>query len=214
MPPGESHGLGQELPRGDRSCRIVGIVQPENLRALRHLRRDGAEVRQEAPRRGQRHAVRLAAGEERAGLIDGVGGIRHQDHVAGVDKRQGKMADALLGSDQSQDLGGRIQRDAETCPVPVGRRFAEREHPLIGGILVVLGIGRGRSQGLDDVGGRRQVGIPDSETDDVHPFLHLLLLHPVQLGEQVARIVGPGARLGVALRISAHPHGSVLFGDQ
>ena len=99
----------------------------------------------------------------RARRVRRVAGIRGQHYVARVDQGQGNMADAVLGAERWQDLGGRIQVHVESFAVPAGDRLAELGEPEVGRIPVV-GRVRGRLlQHADYARRRREVWIADAE---------------------------------------------------
>ncbi len=79
----------------------------------------------------------------------------------------------------------RIERDIEAASVPVGHRFAERQHALIRRILVVLRVFGGLAEAFDDRHGRRQVGVADAKIDDINAFGNRGLLHLIDGGEQI-----------------------------
>jgi hypothetical protein len=75
---GERHHPLEEVELGDGAGGVVGVVEPEQLRPTRHVRRHGVQVGQEAVLLAQGQVVGLAAGEERADAVHGVAGVRHQ----------------------------------------------------------------------------------------------------------------------------------------
>src|SRR5205807_9806537 len=59
--------------------------------------------------------------------------------------------------------------------------------PVVGGIPVVGRVGHGGDRGVDDVAGRRAVGIADGEGDHVDALIPRRGDPPVERGEQVRR---------------------------
>ena len=158
------------------------------MRALASTsRRDGLEVGLEAELadEGQRH--RLAAGQHGAGDVDGVAGVGGQSDVARVEEGEADVGDALLGAQQRDDLGGRVELHAEARGVEPGHRLAKRRLALVAGVLVRRGVGGALRQRLDDVGRRRQVGVADAEADDVDAGGAALGDLALDVGEQVGR---------------------------
>ena len=129
--------------------------------------------------------MRLAAGEHGPDRVDGVGGIGHEGDVAGVDKAQRHVADALFGADQRQHFRIAVEGDAEARPVPVGDGLAQLGQALGLGVAVVGGIVRRGVQTVEDALRRRQVGVADGEGDDVDALGALLVDLLADLDEEV-----------------------------
>ncbi len=119
--------------------------------------------------------------------------VRRADEVqvAGVGERQGKWGDALLGADEADHLVGLVQvRHAEALGVPTRHGLAEGRQALVVRVAVVGGVLGGFVEGVHDESGGRQIGVADAQADDVHAARGDLLLHAVDLGEQVGRQFG------------------------
>ena len=172
---------------GDGAGRVVRVVEPEHLRAVRDVGRDGVEVGQEAALLGQRQLVRLAAGEHRADLVDRVRGVRHERDVARIDEAERDVADALLRADERQHFLRRIEVNAEAAFVPARDGLAELGQALGLGIAVVRRLARGLAQRVDDVRRRRQVGVADAEGDDVDALCLLRRDLLADLREEIRR---------------------------
>ena len=150
---------------------------------------------------------RLAAGQDGPDLVDRVARLGHQHLVARVDERPRQVGDPLLGADQGQDLGVRVQLDPEAAPVEVGDRAPERRQPEVARVLVGRGVAGRPGQLLDHEAGGGQVGVADAEGDDVDPRRLALGDLAVDLGEQVGRD-GIDAACG-AHELGAPPRGEV-----
>ena len=131
--------------------------------------------------------MRDATTEAGADGVDRIAGARDQDDIARIDKRQMNVPDSFLRADQGQHFVGRIQRHIETSFVPVGHRGSERQHPFVGGILMVLGVLGRQSQAFDNRSRRRQIRIADAEVDDIDALSNRRLLHLVDGGKQIGR---------------------------
>ena len=58
-----------------------------------------------------------AARHDEAELVDGIGGVRHQDHVARPGDRLRHIGEAFLGAERGDDLGLRVELHAEAARV-------------------------------------------------------------------------------------------------
>ena len=97
------------------------------------------------------------------------------------------MADPVLGAQGRQDLGLRVERDAESLPVPTCDCGAQLGQTEVRRIAVVVRIRRCLLEHVDDPAWRWQVGIADAQRDDVHPGALLLLHLAVDLREEIGR---------------------------
>jgi len=99
------------------------------------------------------------------------------------------VGDPLLGAQEGDDLGLDVEGHAEPARVVPGDRLPEGRLPAVARILVRRRVARAGDQRVDDVAGRRHVGVADAETDDVDAGgaarRHLAL----DLSEQVRREV-------------------------
>ena len=89
---------------------------------------------------------------------------------------------------ERQHFVGRIERYVEPALVPIGHGFAERQHAFIGrdtdgasGFLAAW------AKALDNGGRSRQIGIADTEVDDIDSTGNRRLLHLIDGGEQIGR---------------------------
>ncbi len=166
---------------------VIGVVQPQHLRAASDIARDGREVDEEAVLLSERQKVRLAPREHRADGVHGVARIGHERQVAGVDEAQRHVPDALLRPDQRQHLGRGVEAEPEAALVPPRDRLSQLRQPFRLRIAMVLGqIGRGVER-IEDVRGRRQIRVADAEGDDVDALCPLLGDLAADLDEQIRR---------------------------
>jgi hypothetical protein len=117
-----------ERERRGRGRRVVRVVQPQDRRALPDVRAHGVEVGEEAVGGAQRQLDDLLAGEHGPALVDGVGGLRHDDELAA--EHLGEVEDRLLGAERRDDLRVRVQRRPEAAPHPAGDRSPQLRQPL------------------------------------------------------------------------------------
>ena len=92
----EGDGFFVEGARGGGRGGVVRIVQPDKFGFAFDLLGDGVEVGEEIIFLQQRHDVGDAAGEEGAGVVDGVAGLRDEHDIAGVDDGEGEVGDAVF----------------------------------------------------------------------------------------------------------------------
>ncbi len=183
----EGHDLLVKAGGRQGRGRVVRVVDPHDLRPLRHLGRDGLQVGKEAIVAAQRHEVGLAAGEPRQRGVNRIARVRAEDDVARVDESEREMRDGFLEPDGADDLFLRVDRHAEPRPHEGSGGFSEvfqahvRRVPMRGGV-----VGR-RAERLDDVRRRREIGIPDPQVDEILPLLPLLVLERIDPREQVGR---------------------------
>ena len=136
---------------------------------------------------GQRHHVRVGPGHDRAGHVHGVARIGRQHDVAGVDEREGDVADPVLRAEGRQNLGAGIQLHARALAVPAGDRLSELGEAEIRRVAVVGRVGRHFLEHADDAAWRRKVRVPDAKRNDVDTRPLLLLHLAVDLGEEIWR---------------------------
>ena len=119
--------------------------------------------------------------------MDGIGGIGDQHHVARRGDGLRHVGETFLGAQRRDDLGVRIELDAETTLVIGGLGATQARDALGGGIAVGARLAGGLDQFLDDMTGRRQVGIAHAEVDDVDAAGASLGLQTVDLFEHIGR---------------------------
>ena len=101
----------------------------------------------------------------------------------GIDNCGREIGDSLFRAEQRADLAGRVEPDLETAPIPSGSGGAKALEPLVIGIAMIDRVAGGRLQARDYMGRRGQVGIADTEADDVDAPLLDLFLQTVEFGK-------------------------------
>ena len=114
-----------------------------------------------------RHLADVGAGDDRAVDVDRIARVGHQHRVAAVERREHQVRDALLRADRDDRLGVRIELDAVAALVPLADRAAQPRNALRHRVAVRVAALRRLDQLVDDVRGRRPVGIAHAEVDDV-----------------------------------------------
>ena len=106
---------------------------------------------------------------------------------ARIDPGQNKVMAALLGTDQPQDLVGRVECDTVALLVPDRHGLPEGEHAflLVRGVAVVLGDLRSAAELVDDTVRGGLHGVADGQADDVHAVGLCLVDLLAQLHEQI-----------------------------
>ena len=167
--------------------RIGGVTDDQRDR-LRNRMDDRAFHRLEELRcRLRWHRADGAARHQEAEGVDRVARIGHQHDVAGRGDRLGDVGKALLGAERGDDLRFRVELHAEAAVV-IGRlRAAQSGDAARGRIAVGARLAEGLLHLLDDVRGRRQIGVAHAEVDDVRPGVAGARLGLVHLFEHVRR---------------------------
>ena len=178
------------LGRSDGRGRVVRIRDEHHLRLGEDFRRHVVEVGKEPVLLGHGHPVREAADHDAAGVVDRIAGARHQRVLAGVYEGREEVGDALLASDERQDLCVGVKVHAEAAAHPLRACRAVARGARVAGIAVVGGVADGRRRGVDDVLGRGRVRVADAERDDVDALRLFGRPLAIDLGEQVRRKVG------------------------
>ncbi len=119
--------------------------------------------------------------------MDRIGRIGHQHDVAGRGDRLRHVGEALFRAERGDDLRIRIELHAEAALVIIGLGAAQAGDALGGGVTVGARLAGGLDQLVDDMLGRRQIGIAHAEVDDVGAGVASLGLEPVDLLEDVGR---------------------------
>jgi hypothetical protein len=116
---------------------------------------------------GHRHVVDIRARDHRPVDVDRVARIGHQHGVAGVERRERQVGDALLGADGDDRLRIGIQIDVVARLVPVADRASQPHDALRYRIAVGVGTLHALDQLFHDVPRRRLIRIAHAEVDDV-----------------------------------------------
>ena len=162
---GPAADLGYQLGRVDGPGGVGRRDEQNDLGPLGAGRLELLDADQVAGALVGHHGHRDAA-RQRDGLRVG-GPVRrgHEDLVAGVEQGGEGLVDGLLAAVGDQHLG---RLDAEAAvPRGLGRHGLAQLGQAGGrGVFLVPGHGAGASRGLNDVIGRREVGLARSEADD------------------------------------------------
>ena len=187
VPVAELHRALQEFTIRHRRGGIVRIVEPHQPCALGCGIWDRVEIRQPVVLGRERHDVRLSSRHQRPGHVGRVAGVRRQDDIAGVDQRQGRVADPVLRAQRRQDLCGRVEHHIEAIAVPIRDRPAKLGQPEIRRVAMVGGVRGCLLQNTHDSLRRGQVGVADAERDNIHARSFLLLHPSIDLREEIRR---------------------------
>ncbi len=190
------------LGRVHRAGRVRRRDEQQHLRALGASRLELLD-RDEVALVGAREDVDLAAARELDRL--GVGGPvgRRDDHlVAVVEQHLERLVHGLLAAVRHDDLAG-ADLEARVAQRLRRHRLAQVGQAGRGRVAVVLRVVRGRERGLDDVLGRREVGLARRVRDDRAP-LGLERLRPGVDLER--RGLGDGGDTGGEAGVFGHPH--------
>ena len=128
-----------------------------------------------------------AARHDEAELVDGIGGVGHQDHVAGRGDGLRHIGEAFLGAERGDDLGLGVELHAKAARVIGALRPAQPLDAARRRIAVGAGIAHRLDQLLHDMRRGRHVGIAHAEIDDVVASRAGLRLELVDLLKHVRR---------------------------
>jgi hypothetical protein len=127
------------------------------------------------------------AGHDEAELVDGIGRVGHQDHVARRRNGLRHVGEALLGAQRRHDVLVGVEPHAEP-PLIIGRlRLAQPRNALGGRIPVRPRLVDGLHHLVDDVLRRRHVRIAHAEIYDVGAAGTRIGLQPVHLRKNIRR---------------------------
>ena len=175
----------KEIDVGDGAGGIIGVAQPHKLRLRQNVVLDAVKIRQEAVALLERQVVRSSASQLGADGIDRISRVRHQGGISRVDKAKGDMPDALLGANQRQHLGIRVEGHVEAFLIPGGDCPAQFRQSLRFRVAVIGGVLRRLAQSFDDMGGCRYIRVADGEADNLLTLSLLLGYLLVYLDKQV-----------------------------
>ena len=139
------------------------------------------------PRGVQADLADVGTGEQRGVDVDGVGRRRHQRGVPRPDQHPHQMGQTLLGPDGGHHLGVGVELDPELAQVEVGDGLAELGDAPAGRVAVVAGVVGGLGQLLHRHVRGGEVGVAESQVDDVAPVLPAGVPQLVDGGEHVRR---------------------------
>ena len=114
-----------------------------------------------------RHRDDRRAGEARTGQVDRIARTRHQRAVAGTEQHPHEVRETLLGADGRDDFGVGVEVDVEERLVARGHGETEIGDAARGAVAVVARVVRRLGELRDGDVGTGQVGIAETEVDDV-----------------------------------------------
>jgi hypothetical protein len=117
--------------------------------------------------------------------VDRIGRVRREHDVAGRGDRGGQTRKPLLRSHRHDHFGFGIDVDPKPATIVIRLGLAQTGDTLRLRIAVRAGFPRDFDELLDDVLGRRQVGIAHAEIDDVLPARARRRPHRVHFGDDV-----------------------------
>ena len=164
-PVGQPGGEAIQLLRRCRAAgRVGGAVEDDQAGALVDLAEHLLGVEGEAVLLAQRdrHGRRARVADQR--FVDREAGIGVEDFRAGFAHEQDGAEHDGLGAGRDQHGGG-IDALAVAALEIVGDRHAQFGDAGGGGVAVPP-VGQRLAAGVDDVGGRLEVGLPDAQVDD------------------------------------------------
>ncbi len=163
----ERHQLLVEVEARHVRGRVRRIAHHHGDRLRDRMRDRALEDREELRRRVRRHRADHAARHQEAEGVDRVARVGHQHDVARRGDRLRDIGEAFLRAQRGHHLGVRIELHAEAARVIGGLRTAQARDALGGRIAVGARLAERLLDLLDDVSGRRQIGIAHAEIDDI-----------------------------------------------
>ena len=146
-----------------------------------------SQVFQESRGPARWESTDVAPGNDRRIGMNGIRRVGREHNVSRAHQHQHQMRQPFLGADGDDGLVFRIEIDVVAPLVPFGDRFAQPGDSARRGIAVVVRLSGRLDQLVDDVLGRRQVGVSHPQIDDVLPRPPLLHLERVHLGKNIWR---------------------------
>ena len=154
----------------------------------------------------------LGPGDDETVGVYGIARIRRQHHIAGDGDRGGEVGEPFLGAEGDDDLGFRVQRDAETALVIGGHGAPQAGDAARRRITVGSRLAHRFHEFVDDVLRSRLVGVAHAEIDHVATGGPGAALHVVDRREHVRRQAFDAFEMGVhparpPERRARHPRG-------
>ena len=206
----QRHGVAIEVEIHPLRGRVRGVGDDQHRRRRRgvlHRAADAGEVRL---RRQGRDVPDDAACDDEAIGVDGIGGIGADDDIARRGQGLGEVGKAFLRTQCRHNLGVGVELHAKALGIVSRHRAAQARNALGRRVAPRLRIPRRLDQLVDNVLGRRHVGIAHAEVDDVRAFGPKLALEAVHLLEDIGRqapdlveFLGLGKGQGRQVRASA-----------
>ena len=184
---GKQHEVLIEIERRDHRRRVGRIADHHGNRFRRRVDQRPLKRDEIVRRRLGRNGPNDAAGNQEAKGVDRIGGVRRQHHVARRGDRLRHVGEAFLRAERGDDLSLRIELHPKSPRVIAGLSPTQAGNSSRGGIAVGARLADGLDQLVDDVFGRREVGVAHAEIDDVCPGGAGLGLELVDLLKDVRR---------------------------
>ncbi len=181
----EVGGALEERERRDGAGRVVRVVEPQDRRAVPRVGAHAVELGQEVGSR-ERESPHVSSGEPGAALRDGVAGRRHHHEIPSgrrIQRRLREGEDRLLAAERGDQVGRRIEGDAEPPIDPADDRLTELRETRRARVR-----GRRDDRGLQRLADERRrlvARVAHAEVDQRAPGVHGLLLAPVELLERI-----------------------------
>ena len=157
----------KKLRRRARACRVVRVIEHDDLRALERVARCGIEVGKKIVGLGEGEVVHLAAIPLRMRAKHGITRHGHDGHVAGIDYGRRQDRQRRLGPDAVDNLGVGVEIfHAEHVFHPLRRRATVLRAAIVR-IAAVFGFLRFFRQGADAERERHFIGLAHAEIDQL-----------------------------------------------
>ena len=156
------------------------VAEEEQLGFGPGLPGGGGQVFKKVAARPDGHAAHVRARDDRRVFMDGIGGVRGQHHVAGIQHGQRKVGQTFLGAHGHDGFALRVQFHAVEAGVAVADGLAQIGDAPGQGIAVIDRLLRGLHQFVHHMARRGNVGIAHAEIHDVDILpsqLHLEIAH-------------------------------------
>ncbi len=150
----------------DGAGRVGGVAQEQRLRLRRDRGLDSRGIQREVVIEARRHVHDGPAREHDRRHVCDVAGLVEDDLVAGIAGRAEGQVHGLRRADRDQDLARRVVADAVEPLQVIRQGPPQLDGPVVRGV-VGAALAQALDAGLDDVAGRVEVGLADTEADDV-----------------------------------------------
>ena len=161
------HDLLEELQFHALRGGVAGEVEDEHLRARPEVLDGLLHFLEEVHPRHHRNVADVGAGDHRAVDMNRVTRVGHQHDIAAIQRRQGQVGDALLGTDGDDGFLFRVEVHAIAGLVPVADGLAQARNALGNRVTVGVATTHGLDQLFDDMRRGGLVGIAHAEVDNV-----------------------------------------------
>ena len=164
---------------------IVGGVEKHHFGFLGYIFWNSLQIWQKSIFFPQWHHIGGPAGKTGRHWIHGIPRTGNQNNIARIDERHRNVANAFFGSNQRHDFGFGIKAYSKPTLIPVGYRRSEGQHTVIRGILMMLRIPGSLPECVDNGIGGRQIGITDTQINNIHASFDGFTFHVINSGKQI-----------------------------